>query len=89
MRACAVCFFYRGEAGAGEGACLIEPPTVFLVHDAEGQATFISMRPTVPAQDFCWRFSHRAGPKPALAPVANWTDPEPGDDAGDDPDGEG
>lgn len=62
MRACAVCFYYRGErTPEGEGQCLRSPPALFLVHDAEGQATFVSMRPGVGSQDFCSLFSHRHG----------------------------
>lgn len=64
MRACQACFFYRGVAGIHDEAdCWIDPPVVFLVHDAEGEATFLSVRPTVGAQEFCGRFSHINGPK--------------------------
>lgn len=63
MRACAVCFFYQGGFGSAEGDCWLNPPAVFLVHDDEGAATFTSIRPTVGSQEFCDRFSHRAGPK--------------------------
>lgn len=66
MRSCAVCFFYRGSFGSTDGDCWIDPPAVFLVHDGEGEATFTSIRPTVGAQEYCGRFSHKNGPKAAI-----------------------
>lgn len=59
MRACAVCFYYQGDPHFhGDGECYVEPPKVFLAHDADGEVTFLSMRPTVGSQEFCRQFSH-------------------------------
>jgi hypothetical protein len=60
-----VCFFYKGDSHFdADGECYLEPPKVFLAHDAGGEVTFLSMRPTVGSQEFCRMFSHKAEKPP-------------------------
>lgn len=72
MRSCAVCFFFRREDDDG-GDCMVDPPVpvlVDLVPVATGvEAQFTSVRPSVAAQDFCARFSHRNEKPVARSPA--------------------
>lgn len=68
MRACGACFFGWFADGAQEGECCNKPPTVFLVHDGQGAATFSSQRPIVGRSDKgCFFFIHK-NEKPPTSP---------------------
>lgn len=67
MRVCGSCFWgwFESHQVDAVGECVNKPPVVFLVTDADGQATFSSQRPLVGRQDKgCYHYSHK-GEKPA------------------------
>ena len=52
---------------------MVDPPVPVLVEAVPTptglEAKFTSVRPLVGAQDYCSRFSHRAGPRGGAAPA--------------------